>query len=189
MMKREPEVTDLETIQRREGYQSLEPVRRPSWWGVDLDHSRRPGVPSHRANPQPMANARLTIERQPGVPASPMHGRTNKKMPPVFGTVQPLHGLAGAIKKRAYAMPDHYPTHWLLKLFGDRVDSFTYNARKYLPFALPVAAVALLFGLNRSESQKRALHMRPSPRRVPLSALRIPRGPDRPLGHRPAVHH
>ena len=188
-MKREPEVTDLKTIQRREGYQSLEPVRRPSWWGVDLDHSRRPGVPSHRTTPQPMQNASFPIERQPGEPASPMHGRTNKKMPPVFGTAQPLHGLAGAIKKRAYAMPDHYPSHWLLKLLGDRVDSFTYNAKKYLPFALPLAGVALLFGLNRSESQKRARDVRPSPRRIPMSALRIPRGPDRPLGHRPLVHH
>ncbi len=188
-MNREPEVTDLKTIQRREGYQSLEPVRRPSWWGVDLDHSRRPGVPSHGTTPAPMQNASFPIERQPGVPASPMHGRTNKRMPPVFGTAQPLHGLAGAIKKRAYAMPDHYPTHWLLKLLGDRVDSFTYNARKYLPFTLPLAGVALLFGLNRSESKRRARYVPASPRRVPLEALRIPRGPDRPLGHRPTVRH
>ncbi len=187
-MNREPEVTDLETIQRRSGYQSLEPVTRPSWWGVDLDHSRRPGVPSHRANPQPMPNARFPVEQQRGEPASPLHGRPNKPMPAVFGTTLPLRGLSGAIRRRAYALPDHYPSHWLLKLLGDRVDSWTYNARKYLPYTLPVAAAALIFGLNRSEKHSRARYLRPSPRRIPLDELRIPRGPDRPLGHRP-VHH
>lgn len=139
-----PIVTNLETIERREGYQSLEPVRRPSYWGVDLADERRPGVMGLRAEPQPLPNARLHPSRQPGVPASPMHGRTNKQMPPVFGTTLPLQGVSGAIKRYAYSMPDHYPMHWLLMLLGDRVESFGYHAKKYAPLVVPLFAGVLV---------------------------------------------
>ncbi|QSQ24302.1 hypothetical protein JY651_04860 [Pyxidicoccus parkwayensis] len=142
-MNRTPEVTTPEMIERRAGYQSLEPVKRPAWWGVDLDHARRPGVPSHRTPPQPMANASFPIEPQQGEPASPLHGRTNKQMPPVFGTSTPLRGLSGVIRRLAYSYPDHYPRHWVLKLLGDRVDSWEYHAKKYLPVALPLVGLAL----------------------------------------------
>ncbi|WP_395803613.1 hypothetical protein [Archangium minus] len=143
-MKPTPEVTTPETIQRRSGYQSLQPVMRPDYWGVDLDPSRRPGVPMMQENPQPFPNTRYPPERQPGEPASPLHGRPNKQMPPVFGTSVPLRGLSGAIRKLAYSYPDHYPRHWLLMMLGDRVDSWSYNARRYLPVALPIAAALLL---------------------------------------------
>ncbi|EPX55260.1 hypothetical protein D187_009467 [Cystobacter fuscus DSM 2262] len=56
----------------------------------------------------------------------------------------PLHGLSGVVRKLAYRLPDHYPSHWLLMLLGDRVDSWSYHARRYLPFALPLAAALLL---------------------------------------------
>ena len=85
-MNRTPEVTTPEVIQRRSGYQSMQPVRRPEYWGVDLDPARRPGVPMERTTPEPMLNTRFPLERQPGKPAVPMHGRSNKTMPPVFGT-------------------------------------------------------------------------------------------------------
>ncbi len=135
-----PEVTDLEAIQRRSAYQSMEPVTRPPYWGVDLDLSRRPGVPMMREDPKPLPNTRFPPEQQPGVPASPRHGRSNKPMPPVFGTSTPLRGLSGVIKRMAYRYPDHYPKHWLLKLLGDRVESWGHRTRKYLPIALPLAA-------------------------------------------------
>ncbi len=73
-----------------------------------------------------------------------MHGRPNKSMPPVFGTAVPLRGLSGAIRKLAYRYPDHYPSHWLLKMLGDRIDSMEYRARKYLPVVVPLVAVALI---------------------------------------------
>lgn len=139
-----PEVTTPETVQRRSGYQSLQPVTKPDYWGIDLDPSRRPGVPMMRENPQPFPNTRFPPERQPGEPSSPLHGRPNKPMPPVFGTAVPLRGLSGVIRKLAYSYPDHYPRHWLLMMLGDRVEWWSYNARRYLPVALPLAA-ALLF--------------------------------------------
>lgn len=165
-MNRTPQVTTPEMIQRREGYQSMQPVRRPEYWGVDLDRARRPGVPGHIENPQPMANARFPIERQPGMPASPMHGRPNKTMPPVFGTSTPLRGVSGAIRKLAYSYPDHYPKHWLLKLLGDKVDSWEYHAKKYLPFALPLAGLAFIVSSKMSESRGGGRRM---PRSLPIT--------------------
>ncbi len=138
-----PEVTTPETIQRRSGYQSMQPVLRPDYWGVDLEPSRRPGVPMMR-DPQPWPNTRFPPEPQRGESAVPMHGRPNKTMPPVFGTSVPLRGLSGVVRRLAYRLPDHYPSHWLLMLLGDRVDSWSYHARRYLPFALPLAAALLL---------------------------------------------
>jgi hypothetical protein len=137
-----PELSTPEKVQKRSGYQSLQPVQRPEYWGVDLDPSRRPGVPMER-KPQPWPNTRFPPERQSGEPASPMHGRPNKTMPPVFGTATPLRGLSGTIRKAAYGLPDHYPSHWLLMMLGDRVDSWETRARRYLPVVAPLALLAL----------------------------------------------
>ncbi len=143
-----PEVTTPERVQQQAGYQSLQPVQRPEYWGVDLDPSRRPGVPMMR-DPQPWPNTRFPPEQQPGESAVPKHGRPNKPMPPVFGTATPLKGLSGVVRKLAYKLPDHYPSHWLLKMFGDRVDFWTYRARRLLPVVAPLAVLGFLTGLGR----------------------------------------
>jgi hypothetical protein len=41
---------------------------------------------------------------------------------PVFGTAQPVRGLSGALRTRAYAIPEHHARHWLLLVAADRVD-------------------------------------------------------------------
>ena len=121
----------------------MQPVKRPEYWGVDLDPSRRPGVPMMR-EPRPWPNTRFPPDRQQGESAVPMHGRPNKEMPPVFGTATPLKGVSGAIRKAAYRLPDHYPSHWLLKMLGDRVDSWSHNTRRALPVLLPFAVLGYL---------------------------------------------
>jgi len=178
-MNHTPEVTTPEVIQRRSGYQSMQPVRRPEYWGVDLDPARRPGVPMERTNPEPMLNTRFPPERQPGTPAVPMHGRSNKTMPPVFGTSVPLRGLSGAIRRLAYSYPDHYPKHWLLKLLGDRVDSWEYHAKKYLPFALPLAGLAYIVSSRTSESRSRGGRRLPVSLPVTRRHVEARRGPAR----------
>lgn len=137
-----PELSTPEQVKQRAGYQSLQPVMRPEYWGVDLDPSRRPGVPMER-KPQPWPNTRFPPERQSGESAVPMHGRPNKTMPPVFGTAVPLSGLSGIIRKYAYRLPDHFPSHWLLIMLGDRVDSWETRARRYLPVVAPLALLAV----------------------------------------------
>lgn len=150
-MDSEPRVTDVETIEKTEAYQSLEPVKRPTYWGVDLDMARRPGVPSHRV-PQMMPNARWPITRQQGESSAFMHGRPNKTFPPVFSTAMPAKGLSCLVRKAAASMPDHKPAHWLLKLLGDRVELWTYRAKKYGPIALPAMAAFFVVRLARGES-------------------------------------
>jgi hypothetical protein len=137
-----PRTTTRDQVQRRSGYQSIEQPKRPSWWGIDQDPARRPGVPRMR-DPQPWPNTRFPPERQSGTPAVPKHGRPNKPFPPVFGTSCPPRGLSGAIRTFAYGLPDHYPSHWFLLMLGDRVESWGTRARRVLPIALPVAVLAL----------------------------------------------
>jgi len=142
-MERTPDVTTPEKVQHQSGYQSLQPVTRPPYAGADLDPARRPGVARTREEPHPFPNTRFPVERMTAEPASPKHGRPNKPMPPVFGTVVPLHGLAGAVRKFAYRLPDHYPSHWLLMMFGDRVESWGTRVRRLLPLALPLVALGV----------------------------------------------
>lgn len=150
------EITTLESIERRSAYQAMEPVVHPPYWGVDRDHARRPGVPMMR-EPQEWPNSQFPPERQAGTPTSPRHGRSNKLMPPVFGTAVPLRGLSGLIRRQAYRYPDHKPRHWFLKIFADRVDSWEHRTKKYLPVILPavgllVARQAGVFGKRASRS-------------------------------------
>lgn len=141
---REPTVSSAEDIQLHSGYKAVQAPRRPAYWGVDRELSRRPGVPMMRP-PQPWPNARMEIEHMD--PASSTvfkHGRPNRQWPPVFGTTCPPKGLSGLIRKWAASFPDHKPQHWLLKLLSDRVDSAEHRLKKLAPVALPLAAAGLL---------------------------------------------
>lgn len=142
-------VTSPEAVQRREAYQALQPVIRPAHWGVDLDRGRRPGVPRERP-PSPWPHTRFPPARQPGQPSSPLHGRSNKRMPPVFGTAVPLHGLSGLIRRLGYHYPDHLPRHWLLELVGDRVDAWGSRAKGILPWAAAAGAAWLFLRRARA---------------------------------------
>jgi hypothetical protein len=110
---------------------------------VDLEPARRPGVPEERP-PRPWPNTRFPPERMRVPPSVPMHGRPNKHMPPVYGTAVPLHGLSGMIRKAAYRYPDHVATHWLLLMFGDRVESWGTRAGRIAKVAAPIAIAAVL---------------------------------------------
>src|ERR1700704_960158 len=145
----EPTQQTPDQVQQKSGYQAIQEPRKPPYAGVDLDPARRPGVPRMRKDPRPWPNTLYPPERQPGEPAVPKHGRPNKPMPPVFGTAVPLHGLSGAIRKLAYRYPDHYPRHWLLKMLGDRVDSWEHRARRIMPVALPLVALGVVARLAR----------------------------------------
>ena len=144
-----PESTDVETGRRRSASQAAQPVRRPSFADVDLDPARRPGALRTR-EPKPFPNTRFPPERQQGQPAVPRHNRPDKPMPPVFGTATPLHGLSGMVRRAAYDLPDHDPSHWLLLMLGDRVESWGTRATRLLPIGLPaLGAFALVRMLRR----------------------------------------
>jgi hypothetical protein len=90
-------------------------------------------------------NAQFPPERQQGEPTAPMHNRPNKQLPPVFGTAVPLKGLSGVVRRLAYSLPDHKPTHWMILMLGDRIDSWETRAVRLLPVALPLAVVGFFF--------------------------------------------
>jgi hypothetical protein len=107
--------------------------------GMDLDPSRRPGVPRMH-EPRPLPNTRYPPARQQSDVAVFMHGRGNKQFPPVFGTDAPPRGLSGRIREAAYRYPDHHLRHWTMLLFADRVDSWEHRARRFAPaFVLGLA--------------------------------------------------
>ena len=109
--------------------------------GMDLDPSRRPGVPRMH-EPRPLPNTRFPPARQQSDVKVFMHGRPNKQFPPVFGTDAPPKGLSGKIREAAFRYPDHHMRHWTMLLFADRVDSWEHRLGKLAP-VLVVGLVGL----------------------------------------------
>ena len=142
MQPDEPRISPKSTVLQREDYQSLQPVSRPTWWGVDADPATRPGVPMLR-DPKPWPNTRFPPDRQKGKPSSPLHGRSNKSPVPVFSTAVPLRGISGLIRRLAYRSPDHRTRHWLLLMLGDRVDVWSHRLSPLVLIGLPVALAGL----------------------------------------------
>jgi len=110
----------------------------PEGAGIDLDPSRRPGVPKER-RPEPWPHSRFPPTRQARPPSVPRHGRPGKPMPPVYGTAVPLRGISGLVRKAAYRHPDHHMRHWTMLLFADRVDAWGHRGFKLARVAVPAA--------------------------------------------------
>jgi hypothetical protein len=102
-------------------------------WGADLDPADRPSFP-RQLDLEPEDNgAHWELpDRQPELQPrerSIEHGM----LPPVFGTVAPLHGLSGAIRRYAYERySEGRAAHWLLLVLGDRVDAGEQHLRSLL---------------------------------------------------------
>ncbi len=106
----------------------------------------RPGVPM-RSRPSPAEGA-------PEAPPTPQDGHESRLRragldapTPVFGTAQPLHGLSGALRRVAYALPEHQGRHWLLLMVADRVD--VVEDRVGGVFSAPLAAIGADAGARR----------------------------------------
>ena len=99
-------------------------------WGVDLDPADRPSHPKLQYPAETGAHWDFP-DRQPG-----SEGRERSVehafVTPVFGTVQPLHGVSGAIRRLAY---ERYSEgrlgHWLLLIAGDRVEAWGAHLRSF----------------------------------------------------------
>jgi hypothetical protein len=99
-------------------------------WGVDLDPADRPSVPRERYDPEATGAHWEFPDRQPELTPrerSIEHGM----LTPVFGTVAPLHGISGAIRRRAYRYSEARAAHWLLLIAGDRADAITSHLRSF----------------------------------------------------------
>ncbi|WP_309129903.1 hypothetical protein [Microbacterium sp.] len=91
-------------------------------WGVDSDPADRPSYPKQRFAPgETGAHWELPEQQPERTPRE--RSIEHARLTPVFGTVAPLHGLSGAIRRFAYArFSEGRAAHWLLLILGDRVD-------------------------------------------------------------------
>jgi hypothetical protein len=100
-------------------------------WGADLDPADRPSYPREVFDPAASGAHWDFPERQPDDgdrERSIEHGM----MPPVFGTAQPLRGLAAPIRRYAYARhSEAKAAHWLLLIAADRVDVAEHVVRSF----------------------------------------------------------
>ncbi|MGK4007997.1 hypothetical protein WMF31_35600 [Sorangium sp. So ce1036] len=91
------------------------------FWGADLCPEDRPGVP-REAPPHLLPDAHwIEPARQP------IEGRVIThpglaRPTPVFSTALPPRGVRGALRRVAYAIPDHRLSHWLVLGLADRLD-------------------------------------------------------------------
>lgn len=90
-------------------------------WGVDLDPSRRPGVPMENP-PHVAAGAHWVRPEQQQSDVTVFKRVGLDQLTPVYGTVQPPHGISGVIRRFAYSLPEHHAGHWMTLLMADRVD-------------------------------------------------------------------
>jgi hypothetical protein len=139
-VKEEAMETNTQTKIERVGESSL--ARQVPNRGIDTK-DRRPGVPMELP-PEPIGSIALVLDRQPSA-LCPVKRMELEVATPVYGTAQPPQGLSGAIRRAAYAVPEHRPSHWLMLMLADRVDVIEHDVTRlwWLPLAVPVAAFAI----------------------------------------------
>lgn len=93
--------------------------RRIPGWGVDLDPADRPSVPREQFLE---TGAHWDFPERQHPRGFREKSTEHKFLTPVFGTVQPLRGVSGAIRRYAYTFSEGQTAHWLLLIAGDRVD-------------------------------------------------------------------
>lgn len=100
-------------------------------WGADLDPADRPAFP--REVPGIQTGARWELPDQQLDDGHRERSLEHERLTPVFGTAQPLHGLAGAVRRAAYERYSEGQTaHWLLLVLGDRIDATTEHLRSFV---------------------------------------------------------
>jgi len=99
-------------------------------WGVDSDPADRPAFP--REQPGLPTGAHWNLPEQQPDPGGRERSVEHLRLTPVFGTAQPLRGLAGALRRYAYQRYSEGQTaHWLLLVAGDRVDAVTAHLKSF----------------------------------------------------------
>ena len=98
-------------------------------WGADLDPANRPSFP--REQPGIPTGAHWDLpEQQNHYEGRRERSVEHERLTPVYGTAQPLRGLAGRIRRVAYDRYSEGQTaHWLLLVVGDRVDAASAHVR------------------------------------------------------------
>ena len=108
----------------------------------DAEASARPGVPmEHDPAPFPTAPERVVVQR-PRVEVLQIPGR--RKPVWVVSNAQPPRGLAGRLRRRAFAIPEHHAEHWRLLRAADRLEVRLTRAKRWIGFAAGALALVAL---------------------------------------------
>ena len=92
-------------------------------WGADLDPADRPAFP--REQPGIPTGAHWDLPPQQSTVPRREKSVEHTRLTPVYGSAQPLNGLAGVIRRFAYDKYSEGQTaHWLLLVVGDRIDAW-----------------------------------------------------------------
>jgi len=117
--------------------------------GADRAPSERPGVPMER-EPRPLtATAPDHFEHM-----RPRRGLTHRtethSMTPVFGTMQPLHGISGLLRRVAYSTHETRARHWMILLLADRVDVLEHRIARLVKILaiVPAGAAAVVLAVK-----------------------------------------
>ena len=101
-------------------------------WGVDLDPADRPSVP-RLAMREDLTGAHWEFPDEQPETVPRERSIEHAILTPSFGTAQPLKGLSGVIRRRAYARySEARAAHWLLLIAADRVDALEAHAASLL---------------------------------------------------------
>jgi hypothetical protein len=99
-------------------------------WGADLNPADRPAFPREQPGIETGAHWDLPEQQQGG--ARREMSVEHRRLTPVFGTAQPLEGIPGVIRRRAYAAYSEGQTaHWLLLVLADRVDAAAAHLKSF----------------------------------------------------------
>jgi len=88
---------------------------------VDAAPASRPGVPME-AEPHVDSGASWEEPERQLSRTPHLKRKGLPRLTPVYGTAQPPKGVSGAMRKAAYEIPEHKPSHWMLLMAADRVD-------------------------------------------------------------------
>lgn len=101
-------------------------------WGADLDPADRPSYPREVLDPTATGAHWDLPEDQPGG-SGRERSIEHARLTPVFGTAQPLRGLAAPVRRYAYARhSEAKAAHWLLLIAADRLDVAEHVARSFV---------------------------------------------------------
>jgi hypothetical protein len=91
-------------------------------WGADIDPAQRPAVPREVFDLH-ATGAHWDLPEQQPDPGDRERSVEHARLTPVFGTAQPLGGLAGPLRRYAYRRhSEGKAAHWLLLIAADRID-------------------------------------------------------------------
>lgn len=99
----------------------MDQITRSREQGVDQPRESRPGVPMESQPAHERSTTRADIPQQPERKTH-FHSEMRDGLTPVFGTGPGPRAISGAMRKAAYAMPEHQARRWMLLMAADRVD-------------------------------------------------------------------